>query len=255
MDLSVPAGMSPAWRGTTVWQLPQRQIWCGPRWRTGSQPCSRSLQMTARAVTGPVYRNRRGTGYLVRRAVAGAWLATRRGLSKLFRDDLSAEPEVLTADGRGFAPLAGWPGHQSLHLVPRLSAERAENLTAAFDQLLPIPGAPSPPPPDAALLDDLVSGTSSDLGACPSGWSTSRCGTPVSGALVFSKSRRPSPGSEPSSWGRRQGMRRPTFGSDVTGSTSRRRAFQRVGRDREHDVRGRLSCGASSAFLAVVMLG
>ena len=38
IDLSVPGVRSPAWTGTTVWQLPHRQIWWDPRWRTELQP-------------------------------------------------------------------------------------------------------------------------------------------------------------------------------------------------------------------------
>ena len=34
MERSVPGVMSPVWRGITVWQLPHRQIWWDPRWRT-----------------------------------------------------------------------------------------------------------------------------------------------------------------------------------------------------------------------------
>ena len=58
IDLSVPGVRSPACTGITVWQVPQRQIWCDPRWRTESQPRSRSLRISTRAVTSRVYRSR-----------------------------------------------------------------------------------------------------------------------------------------------------------------------------------------------------
>jgi len=38
MERRALAGMSPARRGTTVWQLSQRQIWWEARWPSGSQP-------------------------------------------------------------------------------------------------------------------------------------------------------------------------------------------------------------------------
>jgi len=59
MDLSVPGVRSPVWTRITVWQFPHRQIWCDPRWRTGSQPRSPSLRINVRAVTAPVYLDRR----------------------------------------------------------------------------------------------------------------------------------------------------------------------------------------------------
>jgi len=37
--------------GTTVWQLPRRQIKWEPRWRTGSQPLLSSTLASALAVT------------------------------------------------------------------------------------------------------------------------------------------------------------------------------------------------------------
>lgn len=67
MDLNVPAGMSPLWTGTTVWQVSQRQTWCDPRWRNGSHPSWRSVRINARAVTGSVYHNRRIIVYAARR--------------------------------------------------------------------------------------------------------------------------------------------------------------------------------------------
>ncbi len=59
MERSVPAGMSPVWSGTSVWQLRHLQIWWDPRWRTGSQPRSCSLRSSARALTFLVYPDRR----------------------------------------------------------------------------------------------------------------------------------------------------------------------------------------------------
>jgi hypothetical protein len=68
MERSVPAGMSPVWSGITVWQLPHRQIWCDPLWRTGSQPRSRSLRINVRAVTTSVYLDRRNSVQSARRS-------------------------------------------------------------------------------------------------------------------------------------------------------------------------------------------
>ena len=59
MDRSVPGVRSPACTGITVWQLPHGQIWCDPRWRMETQPRSRSLRISTRAVTSRVYRPRR----------------------------------------------------------------------------------------------------------------------------------------------------------------------------------------------------
>ena len=72
MDRSVPGVRSPAWRGITVWQVPHRQIWWDPRWRTEWQPRSRSLRVSARAVTVLVYRPRRRSVHAGRRAAG--WL-------------------------------------------------------------------------------------------------------------------------------------------------------------------------------------
>lgn len=71
MDLSVPVGMSPMWRGITVWQLAHRQIWWEPRWRTGSQPRWRRMRTNLRALTVPVYQARRDGVYGVRRRLVG----------------------------------------------------------------------------------------------------------------------------------------------------------------------------------------
>ena len=72
MDLSVPGVRSPAWTGTTVWQLPHRQIWWDPRWRTEWHPRSASLRISARAVTTSVYRLRRIPVQANRRVVFGS---------------------------------------------------------------------------------------------------------------------------------------------------------------------------------------
>ena len=55
--------------GITVWQLPHRQIWWEPRWRTDWQPCSRSLRTKARAVTALVYLVRRRSVQVGRRSM------------------------------------------------------------------------------------------------------------------------------------------------------------------------------------------
>lgn len=52
MALRIPAVMSPAWSGITVWQSPQRHVWCDPRWRTGSQRNWRSWRINVRASRG-----------------------------------------------------------------------------------------------------------------------------------------------------------------------------------------------------------
>jgi len=70
MGRSVPGVRSPACTGITVWQLPHRQIWWEPRWRTDWQPRCRSRRISTRAVTALVYPPRHRSVQCVRRGGA-----------------------------------------------------------------------------------------------------------------------------------------------------------------------------------------
>lgn len=155
MERSVPAGMSPVWRGITVWQWPQRQIWCDRLCRTGSQPSWR-LRINARAVTLSVYQVRRISVYSIRRARSVDVSSSDQGvaenpilvlglvdppmarpacLAELFGEDLAAQAEAFIADGLWLLLFWSWSRHEGAQIDSCLAAERARKGTAIRDGL------------------------------------------------------------------------------------------------------------------------